>query len=247
MRKLRSEEGCPWDKEQTHESLKPYLIEETYEVLETIDSGDKEALREELGDFVLQAVFHAQIAAEAGDFTMEDVLNTINDKLIRRHPHVFGDVQIETAEEQKIHWETLKHKKEGKISVIEGVPKNAPALLRAHRVQQKAATVGFDWNDITPVWDKVHEELGELKTEIELDDAQKIEEEFGDLLFAIVNLSRFIKVNPEDALRKAINKFSSRFQQVEQRLKDDGKDIRKSTLDEMDIIWNQIKEQENHK
>jgi len=245
MSKLRSEDGCPWDKEQTHESLKPYMLEEAYEVLESIDMGDTEGLKEELGDFMLQSVFHAQIAAETGDFTMEDVLNTINAKLIRRHPHVFGDVEIETAEEQKIHWETLKQKKEGKKSVIEGVPVSAPALLRAYRVQQKAATVGFDWNEISPVWDKVHEELDELKLEIDRENRDSIEEEFGDFLFAIVNLGRFIKVNPEDALRRAIDKFSSRFRKVEQQIAESGKDIRQSTLEEMDVIWNRIKEEEN--
>jgi tetrapyrrole methylase family protein/MazG family protein len=244
MTRLRGPDGCPWDREQTHESLKPYMLEEAYEVLETIDQKDMEGLKEELGDFILQSVFHAQIAEESGDFNMEDVLKTINDKLIRRHPHVFGDVQIKTAEEQKIHWETLKQKKEGKKSVIEGVPVSAPALLRAYRVQEKASTVGFDWNEISPVWDKIHEELGELKAEIDQDNRERIEEEFGDFLFAIVNLSRFIKVNPEDALRKSIDKFASRFGKVEERLKEDGKDIRKSTLEEMDAVWNQIKDQE---
>lgn len=244
MRKLRSRDGCPWDREQSHESLKPYMLEEAYEVLETIDIKDMEALKEELGDLMLQSVFHAQIASESGYFSMEDVLQAINDKLVRRHPHVFGDVQIETAEEQRIHWETLKQKKEGKKSVIDGVPVSAPALLRAYRMQQKAATVGFDWNDISPVWDKIHEELGELKSEIDRENVDKIEEEFGDFLFALVNLSRFIKVNPEEALRKAINKFDFRFRQVEQRLKDADKDIRQSTLEEMDAIWNEIKDQE---
>lgn len=243
MAELRSPTGCPWDKEQTHASLKPYLIEEAYEVLESIDRGKHEELREELGDLMLQSVFHAQIAKEKGQFDMEDVLDTINEKLIRRHPHVFGDVKIETAEEQKVHWETLKRTKEGKKSVIDGVPKASPALMRAYRVQQKAATVGFDWKDVKPVWDKIAEETTELKEEIKKGDTERMEEELGDLLFAIVNLSRFIKTNPEEALRKAIDKFSDRFQQVESTIQNQGKDIRECTLEEMDAIWNRIKKQ----
>jgi len=245
MARLRGADGCPWDREQTHESLKPYLLEEAYEVLETIDEGQYEGLKEELGDLILQPVFHAQIASEAGRFDMNDVVETLNAKLIRRHPHVFGDVEIHTAEEQKIHWETLKHQKEGKRSVIDGVPRTAPALLRAWRVQQKASTVGFDWNRIEPVWDKIREETEELTREIDSNEPARMEEELGDLLFALVNLARFIRVNPEEALRKAVDKFSGRFRQIEETLIRQGRDIRQTPLEEMDAIWNQIKEGES--
>jgi len=240
MEKLRGPAGCPWDREQTHDSLRPYLLEETYEVLETLDLKDYEGLKEELGDFMLQSVFHAQIARENKEFDMLDVLNTINDKLIRRHPHVFGDVKIKTADEQKVHWERLK-KKEGKKSVLDGVPKSAPSLLRAARIQQKAATVGFDWPDTAPVWDKIYEETDELHKAIEKSDKEAVFEEFGDLLFAMVNLSRFLKINPEDALRLAVEKFIARFHKVEKRFKDENKSLNDATLEEMDQVWNEIK------
>jgi len=240
MKKLRSNNGCPWDKEQTHQSLKPYLIEETYEVIESIDNNDPESLKEELGDLLLQPIFHAQIAEDNKDFTILDVIKSINEKLVRRHPHVFDDAEINTSEEQKIHWERLK-KNEGKKSVLEGVPKTMPALIRAHRFQQKAATVGFDWNTHKQVWEKIQEELDELKIAIDSDNKNNIFEEYGDLLFALVNLSRFLKVEPEDALRQATNKFSQRFKQVEKAFSASGKDINKASLEDMDKIWNKIK------
>ncbi len=240
MARLRGREGCPWDREQTHETLKQYLLEEAYEVLESIDHKDSAALREELGDLLLQSVFHAQIAAESGAFNIYDVLETINEKLIRRHPHVFGDTVIHTAEEQKIHWEKIK-KHEGKKSVIDGVPKQAPALLRAYRIQQKAATVGFDWEKKEQVWDKVREEIDELHEAINSEDQEAVAEEFGDLLFALVNLSRFLRVHPEEALRRAIEKFIVRFQRVETRYAENGKRMQDATLEEMDAVWNEIK------
>lgn len=240
MEKLRGPEGCPWDREQTHDSLRPYLLEETYEVLETLDTKDYEGLKEELGDFILQSVFHAQIARENKEFDMLDVLNTINEKLIRRHPHVFGEVEIKTADEQKVHWERLK-KKEGKKSVLDGVPKTAPSLLRAARIQQKAATVGFDWPDTAPVWGKIDEETDELRRAIDDSDRDAILEEFGDLLFAMVNLSRFLRVNPEDALRLAVEKFIDRFHKLEDRYRNDKKSLKDATLEEMDQVWNEIK------
>lgn len=242
MKKLRSSGGCPWDQQQTHESLKPYLLEETYEVLDALDRNEDEELKEELGDLMLQIVFHAQIAAEKNRFTIIDILNTINEKLIRRHPHVFGQTEIKTAEEQRIHWEKLK-KKEGKKSVLDGVPKTSPALLKAYRTQQKASTVGFDWGEIEPVWEKVNEEIEELKEVIGTKNKAKITEEFGDLLFALVNLSRFIKVNPEDALRQAVEKFTDRFQKVEKTMAAEGKDLRDATLEEMDAVWDRIKQE----
>lgn len=237
---LRGETGCPWDREQTHASLRPFLIEETYEVLDALDRNDFESLKEELGDLLLQIVFHSQLALENGRFGIGDVLENINSKLIRRHPHVFGDAEINTSQEQRIHWERLK-KQEGKASVLDGVPDALPALLKACRIQQKAATVGFDWENVEQVWEKVDEEYNELKKAVETNDQAKIEEELGDLLFAIVNLSRFIKVNPEDALREGINKFNNRFQQLEKEMTSLGRDMQNATLEEMDIIWNRIK------
>jgi tetrapyrrole methylase family protein/MazG family protein len=240
METLRSPEGCPWDKEQTHESLKPYLLEEAFEVLESIEENDFCGLKEELGDLMLQSVFHAQLAKENNQFTIQDVLDTINQKLIRRHPHVFGHEEINTADEQRIHWEKLK-KHEGKTSIVDGVPKMLPSLLRARRVQQKAATVGFDWEKVDQVWEKVHEEIDELLKAVRKNQSEKIEEEFGDLLFALVNLARFLPVNPEEALRHSIDKFIHRFQKMEDVISQEGKDLRKMNLQEMDTIWNRIK------
>ena len=243
MSELRGRDGCPWDKEQTHETLRQYLLEEAYEVLEAIDCRQYDNLEEELGDLLLQVIFHAQIAKEDGHFTIDDVIHGIITKLIRRHPHVFGDVNIKTADQQTIHWEQVK-KKEGKKSAIDGVPKQLSALLRAHRIQSKAATVGFDWEKTEQVWNKVEEELCELKEACQSDDFSEIETEFGDLLFALVNLSRFIKVNPEDSLRGTIEKFSRRFYQVEQEITRRNKRMEDSTLEEMDAIWEQVKKKE---
>ncbi|GBD93314.1 nucleoside triphosphate pyrophosphohydrolase/pyrophosphatase MazG [bacterium BMS3Abin05] len=243
MNRLRQPDGCPWDQEQTHRSLRRYLLEETYEVLETLDNEDFSELKEELGDLLLQVVFHAQLAKEEGVFTIEDVIEGINAKLIRRHPNVFGDAVIDTAEEQTRNWELLK-KEEGRSSAIQGVPKELPALLRAWRIQQKAAQVGFDWDDIADVWAKVEEELNELKEASQSGNPDEIEAEFGDALFALVNLSRFLKLNPEDALRRTIRKFRTRFQKVEQELKSRGKSPEDSNLKEMDEIWNLIKKNE---
>lgn len=240
MKKLRGPEGCPWDKEQTHQSLRPYLLEETYEVLEALDHDNADNLQEELGDLLLQIVFHAQLAQEKKRFSILDVLTKINRKLIRRHPHVFGNMQIRTADEQRNHWEHIK-KSEGKNSVLEGVPKSLPALLRANRIQQKAATVGFDWENLDQVWEKVQEEIKELKCAIESKNEKAISEELGDLLFSFVNLSRFLKVNPEDVLRQAVDKFTHRFHKVEKTLKTKGISIHDATLEEMDAVWNRIK------
>jgi len=243
MEKLRSADGCPWDREQTHQSLRQFLLEETYEVLELIDAGKNNELKNELGDLLLQVVFHAQIADEAQMFSMEDVLKNINKKLIHRHPNVFGDVKINNAEEQIINWEKMK-KKEGKKSTIDGVPKELPALSRAHRIQAKAATVGFDWENASQVWVKVEEELLELKDAIDHEDKPAIAEEFGDLLFSLVNLSRFIRINPEDALRNAIDKFTLRFRKIEEELALQGKTLPEVDLKEMDAIWEKVKKTE---
>lgn len=241
---LRSEKGCPWDREQTHTSLRQHLLEEAYEVIEVIDEDRLEELPAELGDLLLQIVFHAQIAAEAGSFTMAEVVQAINEKLIRRHPHVFGDVNIKTADEQVVHWEQTKLKKEGKVSAISGVPRELPALLRAYRLQNKAATMGFDWPEVTPVWDKIEEEVAELREAVASGEREQIEEELGDLLFSIVNVSRFLKVNPEDALRRTSEKFIRRFQQVEAEFVRRGQPMEQAELAEMDEIWKKVKRQE---
>ncbi|HQG44489.1 MAG TPA: nucleoside triphosphate pyrophosphohydrolase [bacterium] len=244
MALLRSEQGCPWDREQTHASLRQHLLEEAYEVIETIDEGRYEELAGELGDVLLQVVFHAQMAAEAGLFTIEDVLEHINNKLERRHPHIFGDAVIKTAAEQTVAWEQSKLATEGKKSAIDGVPKELPALIRAYRIQNKAAAVGFDWPDAGPVWDKIREEVGELEEAVGTASAGRISDELGDLLFSIVNVSRFLKINPEDALRGTIEKFSRRFHAVEEELHRQGRRIEDSSLTEMDRIWDEVKREE---
>jgi len=241
MATLRSEHGCPWDREQTHKSLRQHLIEEAYEVIETIDEERYKDLAGELGDLLLQVVFHAQMAKEEGLFTIADVLDSINEKLIRRHPHVFGTEVINTAEEQIVQWEQSKLKKEGKKSAIDGVPRAMPALLRAYRMQNKASAVGFDWDNIEPVWEKVNEEMQELREATKSGDQEKIEEELGDLLFSIVNLSRFLKANPEDALRRTIEKFYDRFQKVESEFESRNKSITDANLAEMDAVWDKVK------
>ncbi|MFQ5648822.1 MAG: nucleoside triphosphate pyrophosphohydrolase [bacterium] len=243
MAKLRSPSGCPWDREQTHESLRQYLLEEVYEVLEAIDDGSHDDLKEELGDLLLQIVFHTQIASETNSFDVSDVLTAIAEKLIRRHPNVFGDLEIKTAREQSINWEKMK-RAEGKTSTVDGVPKALSALLRAWRIQQKAATVGFDWRQPEPVWDKISEELAELKTACQGESDERIEEEFGDLLFSLVNLSRFLNLNPEDALRRTTDKFSRRFKKMEQYFERCGEQMSEKSLDEMDVIWEKIKKEE---
>lgn len=243
MRRLRSENGCPWDRAQSHQTLRQYLLEETYEVLEALDDQDQEELKIELGDLLLQIVFHAQIADENDEFDIWDVVQGINEKLIRRHPHVFGEMKLATPEAVRENWEKIKMK-EGKKSVIDGVPRELSGLLRAFRLQKKAAQVGFDWDDVSQVWQKLNEEEEELKEAIETRNPARIEEEFGDLLFSLVNLSRFIKVNPEDALRQTINKFIRRFKLIEAKLNEIGKTPEDCTLAEMDRIWDKVKAEE---
>ncbi len=243
MAQLRGPEGCPWDKEQTHESLRQYLIEEAYEVLEALDTGDIKHLKEELGDLLLQVVFHAQIASEADQFDVAEVIRGISEKLIRRHPNVFGNQTINTAEEQSINWEKIK-KAEGKSSTIAGVPIALSALLRAWRIQQKAATVGFDWPELQPVWDKLEEELEEFKQACRNETPAEMEEEFGDLLFSLVNLSRHLSINPEDALRSTTEKFIRRFQKVEAFFDNKNQNLTDATLTEMDQVWDTIKQEE---
>lgn len=241
MARLRRKDGCPWDREQSHESLKPYIIEETYEVLDAIDRKDDDELREELGDLLLQIVFHAQIAAEQSRFTMDDVAAAIVEKLKRRHPHVFGNVEVEDSREVLRNWEEIK-KEEGKDSVLEGVPDGLPALLKAQRVQEKVRRVGFDWESIGGTFDKVREEIGELEKAVKDGDQAGIEDEFGDILFSLVNVARFLDINAEESLRQTTKKFSHRFRYIENRIEEKGeRPIEEYSLEELDALWNEAK------
>lgn len=267
MAALRAQDGCPWDRKQTHESLKPYLLEEAYEVIETIDQRDMHKLREELGDVLLQVLFHSQIAAEAGTFTVEDVIETLATKLIRRHPHVFGDgdqsKNVSNSEQVLAQWEDIKRAEReatgNRHSALDGVPKTLPALLRAYQIQARAARVGFDWPQseagLEQIFAKVAEEIGELRealarrtrTESESDrtdaneENEEIENELGDLLFSLVNLARFLKANPEDALRRSTNRFIDRFHLVEAEALEQGRSLTEMTLAEMDELWEEAK------
>lgn len=243
---LRSKGGCPWDRKQTHKSLKPYLVEETCEVLDAINKRNSDRLMDELGDLLYQILFHSQIAKERNKFTINDVLDNTYTKLRRRHPHVFGDIHIKSPEKVIEHWHKLKLKEERKKtkkSVVADIPLTLPALQKAGKVQRKVATVGFDWEHVHEVIDKVEEELREVKNAIKMDRTKKIAEEIGDLLFAIVNLSRFLGIEPENALHETINKFIARFKKVEKLLAKQGKDIEECTLEEMETAWNKCKKQ----
>jgi tetrapyrrole methylase family protein / MazG family protein len=268
MAALRAANGCPWDRKQTHESLRPYLLEETYEVLETIDQRDDAKLREELGDVLLQVIFHSQIAAERGTFTIEDVLDTLADKLVRRHPHVFGDSSqigaLTNGEQVLNQWEHIKRAERaaagGARSALDGLPKTLPALLRAYQTQARAARVGFDWPHnaagLEQIFGKVEEEVDELKDALaqagaetapnRLDGQADIEAELGDILFSLVNLARFLKVNPEEALRRSTNRFIDRVHLVEAQAEDTGKPLTDMTLDEMDALWEEAKRRLEH-
>jgi tetrapyrrole methylase family protein/MazG family protein len=243
MHRLRAPGGCPWDAEQTHESLKRYLLEECYEVIEAIDRNDPDHLKEELGDLMLQPVFHVAIAAEKGEFTMDDVLATICDKLVRRHPHVFGDQVVKTADEQVDNWERIKKKEKGeeRKSALSGVPPHLPALMKAQKITEKAARVGFDWEHVDQVFAKVLEELHEFEETMAAGDEERMEAELGDLLFAIVNLGRFLALNPEEALRKTIDRFARRFAHVEETMHARGVLMKEATLEEMDRLWEEAK------
>ena len=246
MRKLRSKDGCPWDKEQSHASLKPHLVEETYEVIDAIDSGDPDKIKEELADLFFHIVFHCQIAKEKGAFDIGDVMALCLDKMTRRHPHVFGDASAATPEEVIRQWEEIKKKEKGnedRKSVVDGLPRHLPALQKAQKLQKKVAKVGFDWTNIQDVIAKVDEELGEVKEAIQENKPENIEEEVGDLLFSVVNLARFLKLDTENVLHKTIYKFVDRFKRVETELASMGKDIEKCTLEEMDTVWNKVKEE----
>ncbi len=235
-------EKCPWDKKQTLDSLRHLTIEETYELADAIIDRDMDEIKKELGDLILHVVFYSKIASENNAFTLADVLESINSKLIRRHPHIYGDVKVDNDEQVKENWEKIKLKEGSKKKVLSGVPASLPAMIKAYRIQEKARGVGFDWEKPEQVWDKVHEELEELKHEIESGEShEKIEEEFGDFLFALINYSRFIDVNPESALERTNKKFIQRFEYLEKNAKENGKDMRKMTLAEMDVFWEEAK------
>ena len=238
MRRLREE--CPWDKEQNNDSIKAATLEEAYETVEAIDKKNYDELKSELGDLLLHIVFHSAIAEDNKLFNIEDVIKSISEKLIRRHPHVFSDTVVTNNNDILRNWEHIKLQ-EGRKSLLEGIPKALPALYRAYRIQEKAAKVGFDWSDIKDVWEKVKEEFKEFR-EAELSgNIEQTEEEFGDLLFALINYARFIKINPENALRKTNEKFISRFQYIEQKLEENGKSLIDSNLEEMDKYWEEAK------
>ncbi len=231
---------CPWDKKQTFESLRHLTIEETYELGDAILDNDLPEIKKELGDLLLHLVFYAKIGSETGDFDIADVANSISEKLIHRHPHIYGDVVVKDEEEVKQNWENLKLK-EGKTSVLEGVPKALPAMVKASRIQEKVAGVGFDWEKPEQVWEKVQEEMNELNAELVKGNTDAIESEFGDVLFSLINYARFIKVNPENALERTNKKFISRFQFLESEAKKMNKSLHDMSLAEMDVFWNEAK------
>lgn len=246
MRTLRGPGGCPWDAEQTHDSLKRYLIEECYEVIEAIDKNDDHLLQEELGDLLLQPLFHAAIAEERSAFTINDVLETLSEKLVRRHPHVFGEQEIKTSDEQVANWEKIKKAEKGdeRKSALSGVPPHLPSLMKAQKITEKAARVGFDWEHTHQVYAKVLEELQELEETMQEGNQERMEAELGDLLFAIVNLGRFIAVNPEEALRKTISRFQTRFSHIETTLHAAGRELKDTSTAEMECLWEEAKRME---
>jgi tetrapyrrole methylase family protein/MazG family protein len=242
MATLRGPRGCPWDKKQTHASLKACLLEETYEVLEAIDSGDPQSLREELGDLLLQVVFQSQIATEEKKFQITEVIHHLVDKLVRRHPHVFADEEVEHADEAIGKWEKIKSQEKGKgKSLLSGVPHELPALFRAYRIGSKVARVGFDWPHLDGVLEKVEEEIEELRHAHRQNDPQALEEELGDLFFSLAQVARHLKVNPEDSLRKSTNKFQKRFAWMEKQLEVQSKTLHDLSLDEMEGLWQKSK------
>lgn len=243
-------EKCPWDKKQTFESLRANTIEETYELCDAIMKKDMHEIKKELGDVLLHIVFYSKIASESNTFDIGDVCNTLCDKLIFRHPHVFGDVTTKSAGEVEQTWEQIKQKeKDGNKSVLSGVPDALPALIKCYRIQDKARNVGFDWKKKEDVWEKVEEELNEFKDEVHAMDQEKMEEEFGDLLFSLINAARLYKINPENALERCNKKFIQRFNHIEKRTKEENKELSQLSLEEMDFFWNEAKklERENNK
>ena len=235
-------EQCPWDKKQTFESLRHLTIEETYELSDAILDRNLEEIKNELGDLLLHIAFYSKLGSEEKTFDIADVAHSISEKLIHRHPHIYGDVQVQDEEEVKKNWEALKLK-EGKKSVLEGVPKGLPALVKAHRIQDKAAGVGFDWEQPDQVWEKVQEELAEFNTEIKKGSSKDRDAEFGDLLFSMINYARFLKINPDTALERTNQKFTKRFQYLEAKAKELGKTLQQMSLAEMDVYWEEAKKE----
>ncbi|MEN1966454.1 nucleoside triphosphate pyrophosphohydrolase [Lentibacillus sp. N15] len=244
MAQLRGPNGCPWDKKQTHESLRQYAVEEVYELIDAIDDQDDEGVIEELGDILLQVMLHSQIGEDAGYFSVDDVIQSITDKMIHRHPHIFADKVVETVADVNRNWDLLKQEEKGKEqrqSVLDGVPKRLPALFRAYQLQKKAGKVGFQWETVDEVWEKLNEEIAEVREAVKQADLVEIEKELGDVLFVLANISRYYKVNPEIALNRTNQKFISRFAFIEKRLAEQKKDIQEAGLAEMDHYWNQAK------
>lgn len=235
-------EQCPWDRKQTIHTLRSLTIEETYELADAITENDWQGIKEELGDLMLHLVFYAKIGREENQFTLDEVINAVCEKLIRRHPHIYGDVKVENEEDVKRNWEKLKLK-EGKKSVLQGVPASLPATVKAIRLQEKAKQVGFEWDERSQVWDKVREEMDELQQAIAEDNPQAIEEEYGDLIFSLVNYARFLQVDAESALEKTNRKFIKRFTDMEKIAMEEGKNLGQISLEEMDAIWNRVKTQ----
>ncbi|MBF0472775.1 MAG: nucleoside triphosphate pyrophosphohydrolase [Nitrospirae bacterium] len=242
MEKLRSENGCPWDKVQTRHTLIPFIIEEAYEVIESLHNQDPEGIKEELGDLLFQIIFHAQIAKELGEFDMFDVIKTIGEKMIYRHPHVFAELKCDTPEQVLAQWNDRKME-EGKFtdSILNGIPVTLPALLKALKVQKRVSRVGFDWESSIDVLTKLQEEIGELKEAMISGNIHEIEGEIGDIMFTVVNISRHLKVNPEEALSQTTNRFSERFRYIEQKAKENGRDLKDMSLIEMDNLWEEAK------
>ncbi len=236
-------EKCPWDRKQTFETLRHLTIEETYELADAIIENDTDEIKKEVGDLLLHIVFYAKIGSEENAFDIKSVIDSLNEKLIRRHPHIYGDEKVENSEQVKENWEQIKLK-EGIKSTLSGVPKTLPALVKAYRIQDKARGVGFDWDNSQQVWEKVEEEIEELKEEVRNNNKEKIKQEFGDTLFALINYARFIDVNPETALERTNKKFINRFQFIEEKALQQGRSLKDMTLEEMDKIWNEAKTQE---
>lgn len=241
---LRSEHGCPWDRKQTHTSLRPYAVEETYELVDAIDLGVDSKLKEELGDVLLQVLLHSQLAAERQAFDIDDVCRTIREKLIRRHPHVFAEVKVSGVDDVLHNWEAIKAEEPGyedRKSVLDGVPKSLPALIRATEISKRASKVGFDWEKVGDILDKLREESGELAEAIEGGKAEDIQQEIGDLLFVVVNIARYLEMDAEDALREMLERFSSRFRRIEEHARSTGRKVSDMTLAEMDAVWDEAK------
>ena len=243
MATLRSEKGCPWDRKQTKASLKPYLIEESYEAIEAVDENDPQKIKEELGDVLFQVVFYAQLLQEEDGLDIYDIIETVHSKMVRRHPHVFGEVNVKDADEVLVNWEQIKQteKSAERPSVLDGVPKDLPSLIKAHRIQSKVSHVGFEWKDYHQVLEKLDEEFSELRQAYKHGDIEEVEDEFGDLLFVLVSIARFLEVNPDNALRKAISKFTRRFNTIEEQMHDMNKNWNDMSPEEMDRMWEKAK------